>query len=149
MQPGICKYIKLIQLLYFIFFSKYIENYSHLFLLFLTFFLILINILKISSMFSHTKYWILLSLPNIIWIVTTSTQPKNNFNLTQLSLVWHDYDFATHTQPTTHHPNSTSITWTWAFRLLEWKLWNHKIHMEKPARSNRELELNVTIFLPK
>ena len=30
-------------------------------------------------------------------VVTTPTQPQHNLNLTQLSWVWHDYDFA-HTQ---------------------------------------------------
>ena len=32
-------------------------------------------------------------------IVTTPTKPQNNLNLTQLSWVWRDYDFAHH-----HHP---------------------------------------------
>ena len=34
-------------------------------------------------------------------VAKTPTKPQNNLNLTQLSWVWHDYDFAHHHQPTT------------------------------------------------
>ena len=45
------------------------------------------------------------------WIVTTPTQPLHNLNLTQLSWIWHDYDFAPH--PTSilfHLPSISSVS---------------------------------------